>query len=140
MSSSCIFCKIVAGEISAAKVYEDAEVLAFLDIAPLTKGHTLVIPKVHHFSITTVPAPLAGLVLATGARVGAALMRAVKADGFNLLLSNGTVAGQVIPHVHLHVVPRSPDDGLVLPARHVTYESEIAKADLLAEVRKRLEP
>ena len=66
------------------------------------------------------------------------MLRAADAGGFNLMLANGTVAGQVVQHVHLHVIPRFPDDGVVLPARHVTYASEQEKAALLAEIRKRL--
>lgn len=138
MSDKCVFCRIVAGEIPASKVYEDDAVLAFLDIAPINPGHILVIPKDHHYGVTTIPEPLAGRLLATAAKIGAALLRAAKADGFNLLLSNGTCAGQVVQHAHLHVIPRFPDDGVVLPARSVAYVSDQAKAELLAEIRKRL--
>ena len=134
----CIFCKIVAGELPADTVYEDDSLIAFLDIAPLNPGHTLVVPKEHHTSVTTVPAHLTGAMLSTAARVGTAMMRATGANGFNLILSNGTCAGQVVPHVHLHVVPRFPDDGIVLPTRTVPYESDEAKQEILDRARARL--
>jgi histidine triad (HIT) family protein len=140
MNGTCIFCRIVAGEIPAVKLYEDDLLLAFLDIAPVNKGHALLIPKRHYFSVTEIPAATSGHLLETAGRLGAALLRAVDADGFNLLLSNGTVAGQVVPHAHLHVIPRFPEDGLVLPSRHVPYADAAEKEAVAAEVRKRLAP
>lgn len=140
MSGNCVFCRIVAGEIPAVKLYEDDLVLAFLDIAPVNRGHALIIPKKHYFSVTEIPAAEAGRLLEAAGRLGAALLRAVDADGFNLLLSNGTVAGQVVPHAHLHVIPRFPEDGLVLPSRHVPYADAAEKDAVAAEVRKRLAP
>ncbi len=139
MISSCVFCKIVRGEIPCDKVYEDDRVLAFLDIAPLTLGHTLVIPKEHHTSVTTLPAADTACLLEVASRLGVALMRATDAGGFNLLLANGTVAGQVVPHVHLHVVPRHVDDGVVMPTSHITYPSAECKAEILAKARARLQ-
>lgn len=138
MIKDCVFCKILAGEIPCSKVYEDALVLAFLDIAPINPGHTLVIPKEHHTSVTTLPPESAARVMAVATRVARAMMRAVKADGFNLLLSNGACAGQVVPHAHLHVIPRFPDDGVVLPVRTRPYESDAQREAILAEARKRL--
>ena len=138
MIKDCVFCKIVAGEIPCAKVYEDALVLAFLDIAPLNPGHTLVIPKEHHTSATTLPPESAARVMEAATRIARAMMRAVDADGFNLLLSNGACAGQVVPHAHLHVVPRFPDDGIVLPVRTRPYASDEQRDAILARARKRL--
>lgn len=136
----CVFCRIVRGELPAAKVYEDDLVLAFLDIAPWVKGHTLVVPKEHHASLTTVPTAYAARLMDVAPRLGAALMRAIDGDGFNLLLSNGACAGQVVPHTHLHILPRRGDDGLRLPARQISYESDEEKARILADARRRLEP
>lgn len=138
MSEPCVFCRIVAGEIPAARLFEDEHVLAFLDIAPLNKGHLLVVPRRHYYSLTEMPGEEAGRLLAAAARLGQAVLRAVQADGFNLLLANGSVAGQVVPHVHLHVVPRFPDDGLVLPARAVPYASGAERDELAAGIRRRL--
>ena len=135
---NCVFCKIVTGEAPADRVFEDELVLAFLDIAPLNKGHTLIVPKEHHTSVTTVPARYLARMLEVAPRIGAALMRAVDADGFNLLLSNGACAGQVVPHAHLHVIPRHPADAIVMPARTVPYADEAEREELLRSARKRL--
>jgi len=136
---NCVFCKIVAGELPAAMVYEDDLVVAFLDIAPLNKGHTLVTPREHFYGITACPPEVQTAMMQAASRIAAAMMRAVDADGFNLILSNGACAGQVVQHVHLHVIPRFPDDGISLPSRSVSYESDEEKQQIIAEVRKRLQ-
>ena len=138
MIKDCVFCKIVQGQIPCDKVYEDDLVLAFLDIAPLTLGHTLIVPKEHHTSVTTLPPACSARLMEVAPRLGSALMRATEAGGFNLLLANGTVAGQVVPHTHLHVVPRHVDDGVVLPTSRTTYPSPERKAEILEKARARL--
>jgi len=135
---NCAFCRIVAGETPAATLYEDEFVLAFLDIAPLNPGHALVIPKAHHVSSTTLPPDCAARLFQVAARLGAAVMRAVDADGFNLLLANGACAGQAVPHVHVHVVPRHVDDGLVLPARQRDCADEAEKREIVEKVKARM--
>jgi histidine triad (HIT) family protein len=139
MVKDCVFCKIIRGEIPCDRVYEDDLVLAFLDIAPLTLGHTLIIPKEHHTSVTTLPAACAARLMEVAPRLGSALMRATDAGGFNFILANGSVAGQVVPHVHLHVVPRQVDDGIVLPVSRISYPSPARKAEILAKARARLQ-
>ncbi len=110
--SDCIFCKIIAGELSCSKVYEDDRTLAFLDIHPIAPGHTLVISREHYEELTEVPPEdLAPLIAATQ-RVAVAATAGLDASGFNVLLSNGPSACQVVPHVHFHIVPRSDGDGL----------------------------
>lgn len=136
--SKCVFCQIVTGDSPASVIYEDELVLGFLDIAPLSKGHSLVIPKQHHTSITTLPEPYSARLMAVAAQLGAALARVVDGDGFNLLLSNGACAGQIVPHVHLHVIPRHPTDGIVLPMRTVAYRDEAEKAEVIENVKLRL--
>ena len=111
MSSNCIFCKIVAGEIPSAKVYEDAEVLAFMDIGPIIKGHTLVIPKQHFDPLTATPEPVLAKLMAVVKKIAAAQMNGLKADGVNVMQTNGSAAGQVVPHIHFHVIPRYTTDG-----------------------------
>ena len=124
--SSCIFCKIIAGEIPAAKIYEDDLVLAFLDIGPINFGHTLVIPKEHHESSSTIPEETAGRMFHVGSRIGIALKRKFEYDAFNLHLADGTAAGQVVMHAHLHVVPRGVEDGFRWNWRQLSYkEGEI---------------
>lgn len=108
---NCIFCKIVKGEIPSTKVYEDDSVLAFLDIKPVNPGHTLVITKQHYENFThTDPLDLQKLILQVQA-VADAVIRALGAEGFNLGLNNGAAAGQLVPHVHFHIMPRFSGDG-----------------------------
>lgn len=109
---ACVFCRIVAGEIPCHRLHEDDHLLAFLDIGPLSRGHTLVIPKAHHLTLGDLPPELAGRCAALAARLGPAIARAVHAPGWNLLQNNGSAAGQVVLHVHFHIIPRREGDGL----------------------------
>ncbi|MBR1951293.1 MAG: HIT family protein [Lentisphaeria bacterium] len=120
--SQCIFCKIISGEIPAAKIYEDELVLAFLDIGPINFGHTLVIPKEHHESSATIPEATAGRMFRVGSRIGIALKRKFEYEAFNLHLADGTAAGQVVMHAHLHVVPRGVEDGFRWNWRQLSYK------------------
>ncbi len=108
----CLFCKIVAGNIPCYKVYEDERTLAFLDINPINKGHTLVIPKVHVSKISELSDD--GLVAFFRAlqKVTRAVEGSVRLDGLNLFVNQGEVAGQVVPHFHCHISPRLKGDGL----------------------------
>ncbi len=134
----CIFCKIIAGAIPSVKIYEDDLVYAFLDISPINFGHTLVIPKEHHVSCATVPEMVAGRMFHVGSRIGVALRRAFDYDAFNLHLADGSAAGQVVNHVHLHVVPRGVEDGFRWNWRQLEYESAEKRAELAAEVINKL--
>ncbi len=118
---NCVFCRILRGEIPAAKIYEDDLVMAFLDIAPINHGHVLVIPKEHHESAATIPEATAGRMFRIGARTGIALKRRFDYDAFNLHLADGAAAGQVVPHAHLHVVPRGVEDGFHWNWRQLAY-------------------
>jgi histidine triad (HIT) family protein len=110
----CIFCQIAAGEMPAVRVLETPTVLAFLDIAPVHYGHTLVIPKTHHRNLLELPD---GLWMEMGQvcrRVAQVLQATLSAPGFNLGMNNFEAAGQVVFHAHLHVIPRYHNDGLQL--------------------------
>jgi len=111
---SCIFCKIIAGEIPSYKVYEDEFTLAFLDINPVNPGHTLVIPKKHFANIDEVDEETLSLVIKTVKKVGESLKKNLAVPGYNVLENNDPASGQVVPHLHFHVVPRVLDDGLGL--------------------------
>jgi histidine triad (HIT) family protein len=113
----CIFCKIVAGEMPCRKIFENDAVLAFLDINPTARGHVLVIPKEHASDLLSTEADALREVTAVLPKIAAAAVAGVGAEGFNILQSNGRCAGQVVPHVHFHVVPRVPDDGIGLGFR-----------------------
>jgi len=107
----CPFCRIREGTLAAHLLYQDEEVLAFLDISPVTQGHTLVVPRWHAASLTACsPSTVAGLFLAA-VRLAGAIQRALGAPGFNLGLNDGRAAGQEVPHVHVHVIPRYGDEG-----------------------------
>jgi len=109
--SECIFCAIVEGEIPGRTVYETDEVLAFLDVNPLAEGHTLVIPKAHHERVTDMPESLAAEVMRGVYHVTEAVEAAVDAEGATIAFNDGEAAGQEVPHVHAHVIPRWHGDG-----------------------------
>jgi histidine triad (HIT) family protein len=113
----CIFCKIVAGELPCHKVFENDQVLAFMDINPTSQGHTLVIPKDHHRDMISTPADALGQIMAVLPRIAEAAVAATDAEGFNILQSNEACAGQVVFHIHFHVVPRRSGDGIGLGFR-----------------------
>jgi len=110
MTNDCIFCKIIAGELPAKKVYEDDNCLAFMDINPVTKGHTLVIPKKHFEDIMNTPDDLLGKVIAAARKVALAQKNGLHADAVNVTQANGQLAGQIIPHIHFHIIPRLQND------------------------------
>ncbi|KOX94999.1 HIT family protein [Haloarcula rubripromontorii] len=111
MSEDCIFCQIVAGDIPSRTVYEDDTVLAFLDANPLSPGHTLVIPKAHHERLNDTPDDVAGAVMSTLHDLVPAVEAVVDAPASTVAFNNGEAAGQEVPHVHGHIVPRFEDDG-----------------------------
>ncbi len=110
----CIFCKIIAGELPSSKVYEDEHVVAFLDIHPVAPGHTLVVPKTHCDDLIGCDPTAAAHMIQAAQKVASAVVKATGAEGFNLGVNNGRAAGQVIFHLHMHVIPRYSQDGLKL--------------------------
>ena len=111
----CIFCKIIKGEIPCVKVYEDDDVLAFLDISQTTKGHTLVICKEHYDSFLSTPKELMHKVMDVAQTIGQSLIRNLHAKGVNMLTNCYGAAGQTVMHFHVHVIPRyANSDGLVI--------------------------
>jgi histidine triad (HIT) family protein len=111
----CIFCKIVAGDLPARIVDEDERTIAFMDIAPATRGHALVIPRAHSTDIVSVgPEDLSAVALASQ-RLAARAKERLDADGVNLLSSCGRAAWQTVFHFHVHVIPRYDGDPLRLP-------------------------
>ncbi|MDF7807147.1 HIT family protein [Pontiellaceae bacterium B12219] len=109
--SDCIFCKIIRKEIPATVVFEDDDVLVFMDIGPIVKGHALVTPKKHYDPITETPDAIVAKLHLTAKRVAAAQMNAFGADGVNIMQNNGAAAGQEVEHIHVHVIPRFSTDG-----------------------------
>ncbi len=111
---NCIFCAIAAGRQPAARIFETPRVLAFLDIAPVNYGHTLVIPKLHHQTLLDLPDDLWAEMGQVCRRVAQSLRTAFYAQGFNVGMNNFEAAGQVVFHAHIHVIPRYFTDGLRL--------------------------
>jgi len=111
MSEDCIFCQIVAGEIPSRTVHETDDVLAFLDANPMAPGHTVVIPKSHHETLAALPADAGAAVFRALHRLTPVVEDAVDADASTVGFNNGEAAGQEIPHVHGHVIPRFDGDG-----------------------------
>jgi len=124
----CIFCKIVAGEIPSYRIYEDKETLAFLDVGPVNYGHTLVIPKKHVENLETIDEETLGKVVMTVKKVGRSIKTGLGAKGYNIGLNNDQVAGQIIPHLHFHVMPRTEGDGLKLWPQGKYGEGEAEEA------------
>lgn len=137
MSTDCIFCKIIAGTIPCAKVYDQGGVFAFLDIAPVNKGHALVVPKAHYPTLLDLPADLGRELLTALKAVGGAVMAATGASGLNLGMNNYESAGQIVHHAHFHLIPRHGGDGLTLWTQHA-YESADEMARLAQAVRQHL--
>jgi histidine triad (HIT) family protein len=109
---NCIFCKIIKGIIPCTKVYEDNNCLAFLDISPVNKGHTLVIPKKHYETILDIPEEALKELIAATKKVAEAIHKGMDCPGFCVLQSNFKAGGQEVPHLHFHIVPRLNNDGL----------------------------
>lgn len=112
MANDCVFCKIVAGQISAHRVWENDTCLAFLDIARLAPGHTLLIPRAHYRDLCDAPPEELAALARELPRLAGALMRATGATGVNLLQNTGQSAGQLVFHLHFHLIPRMQGDGL----------------------------
>ena len=106
MKNDCVFCAIAAGEIPSFKIYEDELVLAYLDINPFSRGHTLVIPKEHSSGLLDTSAETLSALVSRVKKVAGHLKKALPCDGFNILQNNGEAAGQTVMHIHFHIVPR----------------------------------
>ena len=117
MTEDCLFCKIISKEIPSYILYEDDEILVFLDINPITKGHALFIPKKHIANLCELKEEEIGFMKKLPA-IARKLKEVTGATGMNLIQNNGKDAGQVIFHIHFHLMPRHPNDGLtMLPPR-----------------------
>ena len=133
----CIFCKIVSGQIPSAKIYEDEVVVAFLDIGPISDGHTLVMPRQHVEKVHSCPPELLGQIWTRLGKIAGAVALAVGADGYNVLCNNGRAAGQVVDHLHFHIVPRKTGDGVF--AQWPSYKYRPGQVEIIADkIRKHL--
>jgi len=136
-ADDCIFCKMVAGQIPVTKIYEDEVVLVFLDIGPVSDGHTLVIPKQHFEKLHDCPAELLGQVGSRLGKIAKAVVGAMNSEAYNVLCNNGRTAGQLIGHLHFHIIPRNTGDGLF--KRWPSYKYPEGKIETIAaEIRENL--
>ena len=111
MSADCIFCRIIEGDIPGRIVHEDEDALAFLDANPLAPGHTLVVPKTHRERLNDTTEEESARVFEAVHELTPRIEAAVDADGTTVAINNGEAAGQEVPHVHVHVIPRFEGDG-----------------------------
>jgi len=128
----CPFCSIASGEAAASIVYEDENVLAFMDLSPTTIGHTLVIPREHWENIYEIPEETLTKLIAVVKRVSVAVKKTVDADGIIVIQNNGRAAGQMVFHLHFHVIPASSNSG-VRRRHHGRVASERARLDETAQ-------
>ncbi|MBW8349643.1 HIT family protein [Bacillus sp. IITD106] len=127
--SDCIFCKIINGELPSAKVFENDDVLAFLDISQITKGHTLVIPKVHNENVYDLPEDTASKLFEVVPEIARAIKEEFQPVGLNVLNNNGAFAGQAVFHYHLHLIPRyDENDGF--GTKYISHQSEYTGDEL----------
>lgn len=138
--TNCIFCKIISGEIPSVKIYEDEHVFAFMDIMPLSKGHTLLIPKTHRESVYDLQGDEAAQLFSVAPKIASAIKDTFNPEGLNLLNNNGAKAGQSVFHFHLHFIPRYGEtDGF--GAKWITKEKEYTTEriqELAEEVKNKL--
>ncbi len=132
--TDCIFCKILQGQIPSTVLFESDVFFVFLDINPANKGHALIVPKLHAETVFDMPDGYGDELLATMRRVGKAIMKATGATGMNVLQNNYADAGQAVPHVHWHLIPRFAGDGL-LPWNTKKYADGEEMADLAGKIR-----
>ena len=123
----CVFCKIIEGKIPAAKVYEDKQVMSFLDIMPANKGHCLVVPKKHAQALLEIDEEDLTATIKAAKKVAKALSLAFGNAGFNLVMNNGREAGQIVNHAHIHIIPRFQKDRLRIKWSHLKYEGDEMK-------------
>lgn len=131
--SDCIFCKIAQGEIPSKTIYEDEKFRVILDLAPVTKGHALILPKKHAINLFELSDETAAEAIVLAKKIAGKMREKLKCDGLNLLQNNGETAGQTIHHFHIHVIPRYEGDGQELgwvPNEATQEELEMVKKEI----------
>ncbi|MFQ5940386.1 MAG: HIT family protein [Nitrososphaerales archaeon] len=136
----CVFCSVISKKSQAAYVFENGKFIAFMDKYPINRGHTLVLPKEHYQTIFDMAVKDTGKLFTLSSQLAKAVMTAVNADGFTLGQNNGEAANQVVPHVHVHIVPRFSNDSEVgrWPTRKTASIEELN--DIAAKIRNCIEP
>jgi len=129
----CLFCKIAKGEIPAKIIYDSKDIMAFLDIRPANPGHVLIIPKQHYTFLPQLPSELNASILELIKVIISAQVEVLGAEGVNVLQNNGQAAGQMVPHIHFHLIPRFKGDKVIL-----NWQPMELKEEQFIEIQKRL--
>ena len=137
-AARCIFCSIVAGAAPCHKIYSDDATLAFMDINPANEGHCLVIPKAHFGKVFEMPPEAFAAVASTVVKVANAVNDELRPGGLSVLQANGALAGQTVPHVHVHVLPRQADDNLLINWDRERSDKKAADPARIAVIAERL--
>lgn len=132
---NCIFCKIAAGEIPSATLYEDEDFRVILDLGPASKGHALILPKEHYANLYELDDEVAAKVLVLAKKMTNVLKDILGCDGYNILQNNGEVAGQTVFHFHMHLIPRYKEDDVTIGWKSGTLTDEF-KEKLLSELKQ----
>lgn len=133
---NCIFCKIAAGEIPSATIYEDEDFRVILDIEPASKGHALILPKDHYANLYELSDQLATKVLIVAKKVITAMTEVLGCDGYNVLQNNGEAAGQTVFHFHMHLIPRYKEDDVNIKWKQGSLSEEL-KAEILTKMSEK---
>ncbi len=134
--SECVFCQIIRKEARANVVYEDEQVVAFLSNRPVNEGHTLVVPKKHYENIYEIPEEEAAYLFKIAKRIVVAVRDAVTAEGIRIVQNNGWAAGQVIFHLHVHVIPMKPHEGFTHGKAYRDFSSPRIQEELERDAQK----
>ena len=124
---SCLFCDILNGKKDGHFLYEDDSHVAFLDRYPIDVGHSLVIPRKHHEKITDMTSEDVGIIFALVPKIANAILAATGADAFSIGQNNGRAAKQIVPHVHIHIIPRYNNKGTVWTKRQIINDDELSE-------------
>lgn len=133
-NENCIFCKIAAGDIPSATIYEDDDFRVILDIEPASKGHALILPKEHYANLYELPEELAAKALVVAKKVISKMTDIVGCDGYNVLQNNGETAGQTVFHFHMHLIPRYEKDDVTISWKQGTITEEL-KEEIVSKMR-----
>lgn len=131
---NCIFCKIAAGDIPAATLFEDEDFRVILDLGPASKGHALILPKAHYANLYEMPDELAGKAMILAKKMITVMTTALECDGFNVVQNNGEPAGQTVFHFHMHLIPRYKEDQVGLTWTPGTLDADV-KEEILEKVK-----
>jgi histidine triad (HIT) family protein len=135
---NCIFCKIVNKEIPSTKIYEDDLFLAFMDIYPGNKGHSLIITKKHYETFNDIPENELKKLILIVQKISKAIVNATSCHGYNIIMNNKKSAGQTVPHVHFHIIPRFDNDKII-PSWKQTKYNEHEMEEYAKAIRKKIE-